>query len=801
MQRCAGIVIPWFLPIIFTLIIFANTAYGESYLQEKDIKTPLQEIGINLDFVEIQAISGVVSIYGAVKSKELNKKVNGKITKYKNVVKIFNNLIVYPGLDTKCGAGYLDKAKDSAITSLLKATLKKEKVLGHLKGFNSINLFTCGGQVFIIGRCYDPDVKNEVLNIVKESKGVTDLIDLIYCEKKDSIINYTSPEYSIFSLSKTVEMEDSSLFKKCFSEGSINAYEQMVSCNVGEALRESELDDLFRRLMKGYKNPREVRISHKNGTEVEVNFPFFKNIDSDKYTFVKVHNDWKIDIVDKLEKAYPAFVEACIKHSEKNYNFKKLEGNPEKVKPYLITAIKYDPKSYKAHNYLGMLLLAEGKYHGARDEFIKSLELNKGYFYPYYNLAKIYAKKQKYEDTLCWLKKAVRCDDFREDNIDVSADFTDHPVILYALPEDMKDLGYKTNQMFELREDAFEIQRKLNELFYFTENPSDEISEARRVLEQGNLEAAYINYMRHLSHHQKLTDENLDQLLEALTIWKLAYVTRICQISLSMYDTGGKKVVDDKLLEMVHPSRREVLKTIALSPPPAVVSAYKGKFSNILKSAEAANHPENITSTNIGFICVGGLGGGFVGGFGAGAYLYKKYEAKQEAIYNLLLSLPPFKITEWKEATIDYTVQNSKYKECMKILDNLIQREKGAGILSSSSLTKLAKSKELLEHYYIYIDKIYRAFLFDSPMKLNLVNLRLQFTYAKGFLNDDESKIQEVGRQYSKLTPILRYVALDNTHRQWENLAKTIKKELSENEFNELKQESKTLPNWFVEIN
>ena len=137
----------------------------------------------------------------------------------------------------------------------------------------------------------------------------------------------------------------------------------------------------------------------------------------------------------------------------------------------------------------------------------------------------------------------------------------------------------------------------------------------------------------------------------------------------------------------------------------------------------------------------------------------------------------------------------------MKILNNLIQREKQSGLLSSSYLTKLVKTKELLSHYFIYIDKIYRAFLFDSPMKLNLINMSLRLSYAKGMLNDDESKIQEVGRQYSKLTPVLKYVALDNTTQQWEEIAKTIKKELGDDEFAELKQQTKTLPNWFVEIN
>lgn len=788
----------WILLIIFTLIISISNAYGEYYWKDKDIEKSLQETGINLDFIEIHAISGVVSLYGAVKSKESKERINGEITKHKDVVQIFNNLILYPDLDKASDAGFLGKGKDLGITTLLKSTLSKEKVLGRIKGFNSINLSTCKGNVLLIGRCYNRNVKEEVLKIVKGSKGVKDVIDLIHVEKKDSIISYSSPQCAIFSLNKTVEMEDLSLFKKSFSKESVNTYEQIARGNIQEVQTEVGLDDFFGRLMKEYKRPGEIRISPVNEKRVKVHFPFFKSIERDEYIFTKIDDNWGIEIVDKLKNTYPAIVKACMEHSEKNYSFKKLKGESEKIKPYLMAALKYEPKNYKAHNYLGMLLLAEGKYGAAHDEFNKSIMVNQDYFYPYYNITRIQAIGQNYEDALQSLKCAARCADFDEDKIDVLVDFKEHPVILYTLPEDLKDLGYKTNQMFELRKDAIEAQRKLDELFHFTENPSDEILEARRVLQKGDFEAAYINYMRHISHHQELTDKNFDQMLEALTIWKIAYMSRICQISLSMYDIGGRKIIDENLLKMVHPSRRESLKVIALSTPPLVVGAYKGRFSNIIKSTDAAMHPTNITSTNIGFICAGTIAAGVFGG--PGAYLYKRNKAKKEAVYDLLISLPPFKITEWKEATIDYTMQKNKYKECMKILNNLIQREKQSGFLSSSYLTKLVKTKELLSHYFIYIDKIYRAFLFDSPMKLNLINMNLRLSYAKGMLNDDEGKIQEVGRQYSKLTPVLKYVALDNTTREWEELSKAIKKELSENEFNELKQQAKTLPNWFVEI-
>jgi tetratricopeptide (TPR) repeat protein len=465
-----------------------------------------------------------------------------------------------------------------------------------------------------------------------------------------------------------------------------------------------------------------------------------------------------------------------------------------------VTFSKEDAKEFSA-DLACLVLLSQEKYDKLFRLCQKRIKRHPDSYSGHYMMALAYANKFHYPEAMQALKMAVKCKDFYEDRVNIKIDFKNHPLIIYSIPEDIRDLAFSTNQLFELKTDTIKNQTKFNELSSTNPNPPLEIQKARMDLQKGLFDTAYIEYMQFISKTPQLTDENLNSVVEALSIWKVAYVARIQQISHAL-NNERTDTIDPGFIKMIDPAQAQALDAMGKKIPPSVVDAYRGRYNSLLETIGNARETEqNIKTVSAvaiptSFLITGGLISQVV------AYeLYDSYkESSTEEAYKVLITLPTFKISQWKEATMDYSRLKSRYKECMSLLNKYIQREKRAGQLSSTALSRLTQANILLENYFIYIDKIYRAFLFDSPMKLNLINFELRIKFAKSLFNDNEEKIQEVGRQYSKLTPVLKYIVLDNTHRDWEALAKNIKKELDDEEFQELKQEAKTLPNWFVEI-
>ena len=448
-----------------------------------------------------------------------------------------------------------------------------------------------------------------------------------------------------------------------------------------------------------------------------------------------------------------------------------------------------------------LVLLSEEKYDKLFKLCQKKIKRYPDSYSGHYMIALVYANRFHYPEAMQALKMAVKCKDFPEDRVNVKIDFKKHPLIIYSIPEDIRDLAFSTNQLFELKSDTIKNQAQYNDLFSASLKPPLEIQKARIDLHKGDFDTAYIEYMQLISKTPQLTDENLNNVLEALSIWKVAYVARIQQISNAL-DNEQTETIDPELIKMIDPAQAQALDAMGKKIPPSVVDAYRGRYNGLLETIGNARETEQ----NIKTVAAVGIPTSFIitGGLISQVAAYQLYdnykESSTEQAYKVLITLPTFKISQWKEATMDYRRLKSRYKECMSLLNKFIQREKRAGQLSSTSLSRMTQANILLENYFIYIDKIYRAFLFDSPMKLNLINFELRIKFAKSLFNDNEEKIQEVGRQYSKLTPVLKYIVLDNTHRDWEALAKNFKKELDDDEFQELKQEAKTLPNWFVDI-
>ena len=90
-----------------------------------------------------------------------------------------------------------------------------------------------------------------------------------------------------------------------------------------------------------------------------------------------------------------------------------------------------------------------------------------------------------------------------------------------------------------------------------------------------------------------------------------------------------------------------------------------------------------------------------------------------------------------------------------------------------------------------------RVVFFDLPLASDSLQTLLRIKNAKGYFNDNERSMVEVGQVYSSLSPIiLRFHVSPSVHEMWQVTMKTLKDELSKNEYKELEQRSKTQPDW-----
>lgn len=435
----------------------------------------------------------------------------------------------------------------------------------------------------------------------------------------------------------------------------------------------------------------------------------------------------------------------------------------------------------------------------------------------HYGLALTAAARNRYEEALQHLRMAAGCPDFNLTKEVVASDFVDHPILVMAIPDKVETLAFQTIQMFELRDVLVKNQERFSALFRFSGNPCPEIAEARATLSQGDFDAAYANYMRSIKRRQQVADADVDEVLEALSIWRFAYLARISQISLALFDFGGGREVDEKFVQMECRERRGALSEIAKRAPPVVAERYSGMYASILGdsgqtgSNRAATNAVIIMGKSVVISRTATIAASFIGTsatvyglYGLSGYYYAKEnnKAREKEIMESAVRRPVFQILDWKEATIDYSLQKKKFKECMQLLEGILERENSSGALSSESLTRLYEAKSLMTQYQIYVDKVYRAFLFDAPLVLTLstLNQRVDYAVKPGPLFNDTELLKRTGQDYSKLTPIVQYVALDETHAAWEDMNRKIKKALSKKEFDELIQLAKTQPNWLVDL-
>ena len=85
-------------------------------------------------------------------------------------------------------------------------------------------------------------------------------------------------------------------------------------------------------------------------------------------------------------------------------------GHLSKARAWYEKALMADPGCVVALNNLGVLFIKDKNYPAARGRFEKAIRLKPGYVDPYYNLACLFALKDRPEQALRYLKRAVAID-------------------------------------------------------------------------------------------------------------------------------------------------------------------------------------------------------------------------------------------------------------------------------------------------------------------------------------------------------------------------------------------------------
>lgn len=773
---------------VIVLLLFSKIGCAKNGIDVEAVDKGLRLLGDNSQYVSGEIIGKTVIINGAVNSEQAKQMISDSVKQIRNVSSVYNNVVVYPKLGI-CKNGYAVKTKDFAVDVSITASLKKEYLLGHLKDYRHINSYVCGGQVVVIGRSYSDKTKNKILGLVKATRGVSTITDLIVVDQDGY---FSNPDDLLMTLDKAVKTGSVSLFLRCFTPETNQLYNQIIKETPRDIRLKAGIGDLITLLIKSHKSFNNVQVAYKNQNSVEIVPSVFSDVLNSKLILVKKGNEWRADIAEDIKsKYYSKIVEASINLGESIYDFDRMKGAAAKAKEYFNVAIRYDDENYVAYRNLGLLCYAEHKYSDAIKAFNKCITLDGSDFLPYYYMSMICANKLAYEDSLEFLRSATKCKNFKISSKDLREHFKNHPIVLYSVPDDIKDFANYSNQMFSLRKDAIQAQLEINPLILYTRYPSPEISIARKALATGDYDVAYINYMKFMNSYKALNDSNLDQFLEAASVWQFGFTSRIIQINKSLFDSKTLSI-DEGSYKMVHPQRWKAVLEVSKQKPPSIVDSYRGRYPELMKVAISPPYPE--ANMCVSFI-LAGVPAAIISGE---AY---KLHIKTKRAHKLLPELPEFKLTEWEEAGLDYAKLMGQYFECMQKVEEAIEGQKKSGGLSPDSLKRLSLIKALFVRNYLYIDKLYRAFLFDFPLQLNIVNMNLRIDNAKYFYKfDDSDKIQEVGRQYSKLTPIIGFMVLDQTHREWEKTVKRVKKELSAKEYDELKQESKTVPDWLSRI-
>jgi hypothetical protein len=145
-----------------------------------------------------------------------------------------------------------------------------------------------------------------------------------------------------------------------------------------------------------------------------------------------INNDEDLSVrLSGITKEYmPAFIAGLvlfIKNQEKGRN--------------ILIKISEDDKAEFPLGFNKLMLFAEGKYDELFDSCQRQARTNQNSFSAHYMIARVHAENGQYPKAMQSLKKAVSSVDFDEENVNISFDFRNHPLIIYSVPDDIRDLS------------------------------------------------------------------------------------------------------------------------------------------------------------------------------------------------------------------------------------------------------------------------------------------------------------------------------------------------------------------------
>jgi hypothetical protein len=150
---------------------------------------------------------------------------------------------------------------------------------------------------------------------------------------------------------------------------------------------------------------------------------------------------------------------------------------------------------------------------------------------------------------------------------------------------------------------------------------------------------------------------------------------------------------------------------------------------------------------------------------------------------------PSILVTDYKPLVERYLKLETLLTHAEKLLQMILTSDK--------ELDFVRLSLEPIKIMHTHLLLLSRVVFFDIPLASDSLQTLMRIKRAQSFLNDDEHAMIEAGQLYASLTPILlKFHVSPSVHEMWQAIMKTLKDELSKNEYGELEQRSQTQPAW-----
>ena len=174
----------------------------------------------------------------------------------------------------------------------------------------------------------------------------------------------------------------------------------------------------------------------------------------------------------------------------------------------------------------------------------------------------------------------------------------------------------------------------------------------------------------------------------------------------------------------------------------------------------------------------------------------------QKTLFKVINPSSYFSVSRPFNMIIDYKPLVDKYFKLKKLLD---RSEKLTGFLLNKSqdsssarlLTTVFQSNKIINQMSLLLS---RVIFFDIPLACDSLYTYMELENCCGAFGDDEDRMIRVVQQFSTLNPIrVNFCVTSYTNEMMQSIYKFVKGELSDEQYQELKQRAQTQPAWLEE--